>query len=276
MKSSLHSNTIGRLAFLVVIFIFPALLSAIVVSDDPALHEFDYTSEFNGVGYLSSSGGTSGVLISPHYILTAAHAVTNIRRKTFTLDTELGQESFRLISKQVHPYVDLAIVRLDRNTGLPGYKINTQLNEVGSEVFIAGFGYSGIGSTQASLYPKGIGRYGTNTIDRTIVGLLVSDFDRNTNDVMVSIGDSGGPTFMRIDGELQLVGIHSGTSDYDGDGILGEYGDRLYDIRLGAYADWINSLIPMPHMTYGPGVIPEPGTIAIIISGGIMLIRRKR
>ncbi len=321
--------------FFAVIFVFPALLSAIVVTDDPADHEFDYTSEFAGVGYLSSAGGTTGVLISPNCILTAAHAVSSMEGHTFTLNTDSGPESFNMVEKFINESIDLAIVQLDRSTGLPGYEINTSLYEVGNEAIIVGFGNSGIGETQASLYPRGVGRYGTNLIDRTYAGMLVFDFDENTDDVMISSGDSGGPTFMYIEGRLQLIGIHTGTSDYDGDGILAEYGDRGYDARLSAYSDWLNGTIPELHFLEGDAngdgvvsaadyacvqanfgksgtpyilgdangdgvvsaadyasiqanlgnntvasaaspIVPEPGTLVLIISGAVMLIRSRR
>jgi len=219
-----------------VILLIPNVLWGIVVCDVPAEHEFNYLSPFNGVGYLSTVGGTSGVLINSNCVLTAAHAVSSISGHTFTLYSETGTNVYGINAKYVHESIDLAILKLDRNTNLNGYSINTELNEVMQTVYVVGYGNSGVGETQASLYPKGVGRYGTNQIMRIYAGLLIYEFNNNGTDVMVSFGDSGGPTFNQ---DMKIVGIHVGVSDYDGDGIPAEYDDRGYDARIAAYYLWI-------------------------------------
>ncbi len=274
MRSDLHYWICGSLAFFAVICAFPVSSSAIVVCDDPAYHEYDSMPELEGVGYLSSAGGTTGVLISPVHVLTASHAVGSISGHTFTLYTASGSESFGLIEKYVHPYKDLAVVLLDRSTGLPGYQVNSQTNEIGSEVIIVGFGESGTGMPEPGEYPRGTGRYGGNQIDRSISGYLVFDFDepagggRNppegTSESMIAKGDSGGPSFIVEAGKLKIVGIHVAVMDSDGDSIYPEYGDNGYDVRISAYSEWIVQQIP------------EPGTLIIIMAGSFALTLRPR
>ncbi len=272
MRSDLYPWICGTLAFFAAICVFPALSSAIVVCDDPADHQYDSMPELEGVGYLSSSGGTTGVLISPVHVLTASHAVGNITGHTFTLHTASGDKSFGLVEKYVHPYRDLAVVRLDRSTGLPGYRINSQTNEVGSEIVIVGFGESGTGMPEPSEHPRGVGRYGGNRIDSTISGYLVFDFDKpvggggnppvGTTESMIAKGDSGGPSFVWEADGLKIVGIHVGVMDSDGDSICPEYGDKGYDVRVSAYSGWIMQQIP------------EPGTLVIIAFGSLLMMLR--
>ncbi|MCK4626163.1 MAG: trypsin-like serine protease [Phycisphaerae bacterium] len=274
MRNYLYPWICGTLAFLAVICAFPAHSSAIVVCDDPADHQYDSMPGLEGVGYLSSAGGTTGVLISPVHILTAKHAVENISGHTFTLYTASGSETFGLVEKYVHPYKDLAVVRLDRSTGFSGYQVNSQTNELGSEIIIVGFGESGTGMPEPGEYPRGTGRYGGNRIDSTISGYLVFDFDEpvdrgenpsgGTTESMIAKGDSGGPSFVVEADALKIVGIHVGITNFDGDSIYPEYGDRGYDVRVSAYSEWIMQQIP------------EPGTLVIITVGGFTLMLRPR
>lgn len=275
MRTLLSRFTCMTVAFFAAICAFPAVSSAIVVCDDPADHQYESMSELEGVGYLSTTGGTTGVLISPVHVLTAGHAVnSSITGHTFTLHTANGYESFGLVEKYLHPHKDLAVVRLDRSTGLSGYQINTQTNEVGSEIIIVGFGESGTGKPEPNEHPKGIGRYGSNRVDYSISGCPVFDFDKPTDDgeeptpgiteSMIAKGDSGGPSFVWENDKLKIVGIHVGILDSDGDSIFPEYGDRGYDVRVCAYSDWIHQQIP------------EPGTLIILTIGCFALMLRPR
>ena len=274
MRSNSYPWICGTLAFFAVICAFPAPSSAIVVCDDPADHQYDSMPGLEGVGYLSSAGGTTGVLISPIHVLTAKHAVENISGHTFTLNTASGSETFGLVEKYVHPYKDLAVVLLDRSTGLPGYQVNSLTNELGSKIIIVGFGESGTGMPEPGEHPRGTGRYGGNRIDSSISGYLVFDFDEpvngggnlpeGTTESMIAKGDSGGPSFvMEADG-LKIIGIHVGISNFDGDSIYPEYGDKGYDVRVSAYSGWIMQQIP------------EPGTLVIITVGAFAMMFRPR
>lgn len=272
MRRDLYPWICGTLAFFAVICAFPASSSAIVVCDDPADHQYDSMPELEGVGYLSSAGGTTGVLISPIHVLTAKHAVKNISGHTFTLHTASGPETFELVEKYVHPYKDLAVVRLDRSTGLPGYQVNSRTNELGSKIIIVGFGESGTGMPEPGEHPRGTGRYGGNRIDSITSGYLVFDFDEpsggggnppgGTTESMIAKGDSGGPSFVWEADTLKIIGIHAGITNFDDDSICPEYGDKGYDVRVSVYSEWIMQQVP------------EPGTLVIVAVGGFVMMLR--
>ena len=240
---------------------------AIVVSDEPnaAWHLAPAPSEFDGVGYLTSAGGCTATLINPWFIITANHTLNNYQNRLFQLDLVGGRQDFGMIQKWQHPTVDMAIVRLSRPAGLDGYEpyqAATQYAENGLAAYIVGYGMSGtpatVGAGGDPAYPRGTKRVGQNalSLSGTYGEELDYDFDHPSTtmdpngslgadkEVMIGQGDSGGPTFLRVDGVLQLAGIHIGVTDIDDDGKYPEYGDKGYDIRVSQYLDWIASILP--------------------------------
>lgn len=144
---------------------------------------------------------------------------------------------------------DVAVIRLanDVDAAVPRYALNTRqatsttFNELGVEHVKVGYGQSGIGSGGATL-PAGTKRAGKNEYDTD--GLPVSgvtnpttqltyDFDRGEpandgfgvwggylgvgsadlgfgdDEVGVAPGDSGGATFIYVDGQWVIAGVHS-------------------------------------------------------------------
>ncbi len=244
------------------------MLSAegIVVSDDPSYHVVNSPSLFDGVGYLSSAGGTSGVLIGPWQVLTAAHAVRGYSSGTFSLSLADGYHSYQWDSSGIvfHPTVDLAVINLTDYVGLRGYEINCDGNEVGKTGILAGYGMSGTGSSVGaggdSHFPRGVLRYGYNRIDCIAsysAMLLQFDFDSPQNtgtngtlgiskEVIFALGDSGGPTFIDKNGTLVVAGIHVGLTDANSNGRWPDYGDIGRDIQVSSYAGWIHQFVPIP------------------------------
>jgi len=244
---------------------------AIVVSDNPSAswHLVPPPSAYDGVGMLTSGGTCSAVLINPWFILTANHTLSNYQSKQFALDLVGGRQSFGMIEKFEHPNVDLAVVRLKRSTEMDGYglyRTGNPYGELGQNLYILGYGMSGtpatVGAGGDPAYPRGTKRIGQNKVN--VVGdvygdgkeYLQYDFDppSSTGDywgslgtdkeVMIGMGDSGGPSFLMSGGELLVAGIHVSLTDIDGDNKYPEYGDFGNDLRVNAYADWIESKIP--------------------------------
>ena len=103
------------------------------------------------------------------------------------------------------------------------------------------------------------------------------DLGFGDDEVGAAPGDSGGPSFVFDDGEwliagvtsygLRLVFTESGTSsDVDGD-INSSWGEFGVDARVAEAG--IQSFIDA-------SLIPEPHTVALVISGGLILLHRRR
>ncbi len=224
---------------------------ALVVNDDPASHEVHPPSDYDMVGYHNAVGGSTGVLVSPWFVLTAGHVVDYGTDRQFTLHLESGTVTCDWADTIRHPVVDLALVRLSSNTGLGGYELYTGTGEGGMTGILVGYGMSGTGTSVGEGgdpdYPRGTKRAGTNLIDRTRylsgVHYLQMDFDENGTDVMIGAGDSGGPTFVDIGGTLKVAGINAGVDSGDPEH-WPAYGDKGFAVRVRSYAGWIQGNIP--------------------------------
>ena len=259
--------SLERTAFLTAMLgVFVSSAGAIVVCDDPDLHEITAPSEYDAVGYLSTAGGATGSLIDEWFVLTARHAVTSNTTdshvtfggsKTFTLDLAGGQQSFELAEAWIQQPIDLAVVRLKQAAPLSGYAINETWNETGREGTLIGYGQSGLPETVTQGgdpdYPRGTKRIGYNRIDYaqqiSDTWMLATDFDAGAaglgvdKEAMIALGDSGGPVFIEVGGQTLLAGVSVSIYD-DGDGLWPEYGDSGRHVRVRTYSDWILNNIP--------------------------------
>jgi hypothetical protein len=236
----------------------PAQAWGVVVGDDPNLHVVTSPSAYDGVAYLSSAGGASAVLINPWYILTANHAASVGGTATFHINGTT--QTFIMEEKFSSPSADLAVVRLNRSTGLTGYSLydpNVYGSEVGQGGTILGYGMSGtpatVGAGGDPNFPRGTLRKGYNRIDAIIPSYssygdclqMVFDSPSSPNSLgitkesMVALGDSGGPVFIEAGGSLRVAGIHVAIARYDVDH-WPKYGDYSYHVRTAAYSSWID------------------------------------
>jgi len=236
---------------------------AIVVSDDPALHEVTPPSDFDRVGYTNAAGGATAVLIDPWFAVTAGHVVDfGGPGRTFDLHLPGGTQTWQWGDTVRHGGADLALIRLNRDTGLDGYDIYDGAGEEGQAAILTGYGASGTGSNpgDGGIGPRGTQRRGRNRIDLAGVGAngawyMKFDLDHPgtsgtygslgaDKEAITAAGDSGGPTFLDVGGELKLVGVHSFVVDADADGVWPEWNDPAYDVWLRPYAGWIDANIP--------------------------------
>jgi hypothetical protein len=209
---------------------------------------------------------------------------------------------------------DLAILHLTNPVvGITPVGLYTGNNEIGQSAAIAGFGNWGngiAGGNNPSLSPDGfpyfIAKAGTNVIDGVAGQLggignnypggypfsndyLITDFDSPTasnntlsalgssstplpTEAMLSANDSGAGLFIQNGlGVYELAGIGAETARPAGDNNPNfDYGEVSGFMRVSTQTAWINSVI-------GPSaVIPEPGTLALLLLGGISLRFAKR
>jgi len=229
----------------------------------------------------------SGTLVAPNWVLTAAHCTLRPDLSVLLADgRRFDVEEFVL-----HPDYDpsevsthdLALLRLESDvagvTPAVRYRGSDEFGRIATSVGYGAFGdgLSGI------LDDGGTRRAGQNVIDAEdflfgTPNTLMTDFDNPLNtsfsltgdvtpldlEYLPSLGDSGGSVFIEVDGVTMLAGVHTAVGLLARiPGRLFTYGDVLLFERVSRYNGWIDS------------VIPEPGTLALLAAGAL-LVRRRR
>ena len=254
-------------------------------------------TQFDCVGALTHDGviKASGVLIDEYYVLTAAHIFIEsipggdsgikskhnnnpITRRIGDLSSTafvFNDQSHEIEEVTVHPNslrknykedaFDLALIKLKTPcTSVTPAHVNTQLDELRSDVVGVGFGQSGTAG-QIELDNSGYKIAGENVID-SIGGnifngqpvIMYCDFDHPTDascnkmgsstpkrlEYLCAAGDSGGGLFREANGKWELIGICKGSTT-DPNQLLksGWYGQKMRWTRISVVNDWIKENI---------------------------------
>lgn len=238
-----------------------------VVSDAPYLHEIYAPTFYDYVGIIrTSSSSSTGSLIGPSTVLTAAHCVRGEESGKFELPDKNKHYYWASGNIIIHPTADIALINLDDFVSTDYYEIYTNKDEFDKTVIIIGYGMSGTGYTVQkggdSVFPFGIKRIGYNKIIYAKYGYICYLFDSpfSVNSVgfdkesAVASGDSGGPTYIENNG-LKIAGIHSMNIDFNGDGLWPNFGDKSKDVRISDYYDWISASTLKVGDINGDGVV---------------------
>jgi secreted trypsin-like serine protease len=254
-------------------------------------------------GGQNGTGSNNGVLIHERFVLTAAHVVAGVtapitwtvRGQSYNVDQVTVHPSYNgdLLAGN-----DIAVLRLSTPVptlaanpavGVDPAQLYTGTAELGQVVTLLGRGQTGNGTTGGQTYP-GVTLSATNRYDlagatinfgngnvRTIPNtVLMFDFDDGTTGTNFSgtpamttlegsaaVNDSGGGSFITVNGTPFLTGIHSFVLS---GGTAGTYGSVTGDTRVSSHLTFINS------------VIPEPGSAGVfaLAVGGLLVRRRRR
>lgn len=188
----------------------------------------------------------SGVLLRPNVVLTAAHCLTDLVSVRVINNYQITRLEYAGIRGKKywgkswiqHPAyngieagsVDIGLIFLNR-------KFNTRLNynELSNDIF------SEIGQSN-SLYRIGFGKRGSSNIRNVFqvhYNRLYGDYIV-VNDLHGMGGDSGGPLYSYINGELKVIGVHCGRMLDE----LGKpIGESYLQLLTSPVQDWVkNSL----------------------------------
>jgi hypothetical protein len=185
----------------------------------------------------------SAVIISAHWILTAAHVVYDTSEPMILKDdgTEYALQTV-IVHKDYQDdnigFHDIALGYSPKDFGLKFYTpLYTGHDELGKAITIAGYGIYGTFSTGGK-ESDGKRRAGRNVIESSERAVLVctpsSGMTRLPLEFMITPGDSGGGMFI---GD-KLAGINSFLMAVDKKPD-GTYGDEAAFTRMSLYADWV-------------------------------------
>ena len=265
----------------------------------PSSAYLDYADLFPHVGWvgrLHESGLTeingSGVLIDPHWVLTAAHVVLEVNndpsslfdvyRAGFTDNFFEGPgENLFASAVYVNPDYedildgpDLALLYFDDAFTIDPVALYAGPHVVGTPYDLVGFGRAGTPSTGAST--DGRRRAGTNRLTDVdhpaYEGYLRATFPAPGNPNFMPLGmlampgDSGGGWFIDVNGEKHLAGITS----FQSVGAIAGYGDLSGATHFSpATLTWI-------YETMDLHAVPEPSSLILLVIGAAAAARSKR
>ena len=239
--------------------------------DPQAYLDLGVQLQYASVGRLSTtrpvgSLTSSGTLIAPDIVLTAAHTLDSASALTFLVGgntyTAVQWSAYPLWTGNLEAGYDLGLIKLSSPVvGVAPAVRYTGSSEKGMTVTQVGYGMTGSGLTGATRF-DGKKRAGTNRIDSLSAGsgssarLMWMDFDQPSSlgasrvgaggptalEYLIARGDSGGGLFADTKLGTQLMGVSSFGYSLDGN-VDASYGERAGFTRLSTFNSWIDAML---------------------------------
>ncbi len=250
--------------------------------------------QYDSVGVVKQFGtnvDSSGILIAPNWVLTAAHTIPSgspgpTDTWTFGSETRNIAQAIRNpnFTGNIANGFDIALHRLDSpitNVTPAQLYTGTAASLIGQTLTYVGYGQTGTGSTGAS-GPLGTKRAGNNfgeqlgfTLNpgpsQTVWSdqILFADMDAQTGqwgnplgrtvpinlEYLIALGDSGGAAFVEQGGQHFLAGINSILFNFDPGATLG-YGDVMGSTTIEQSLTWIlDTIAPVVGDLDGDGFV---------------------
>lgn len=238
------------LAFLCVFSCLNGIFAGTMDPSTPDKKYIDYGSKFSCVCIVEGAekDGTlffaSAVIISEHYIVTAAHIVHKAslcyivvnQTQKYDVDQIICHKNF---ANNDFGSDDIALLHVNKKIEIPFYPpLYEQDDEVGKVCAISGYGLIGTFKEGAKI-GDGKRRAGSNIIERIEGKLLICNpsFNHKKTELefLIASGDSGGGLF--IDGKL--AGINSCVFAEQNKKPVSDYFTESGHTRVSRYVEWI-------------------------------------
>lgn len=209
--------------------------------------------------------GAHGILISPKWIVTAAHTTfCTPPGATILVAGEKVQVKRRFTHPDHRPGVshDIALIELESPvTRVKPAKLYKSTDETGKVVTFIGAGGTGTGiagQTIDNAANNGVLRKAYNTVQRADGALLQFVFHQGGEALPLEGigggGDSGGPAYIQQEGEFWVLGV---SSRGEFGSTIGKYGNREYYSRVSYFTDWIDRVMNGTEQERSDIALPE-------------------
>ncbi|MFD2367409.1 S1 family peptidase [Pseudoduganella sp. GCM10020061] len=246
--------------------------SAVVVRHD--VDEAKYRAKESAIPALADMPGEGhGVLIAPRWVVTAAHAITwqhqpiseivllGKPRSVKRVVIHAGYKPMPHVPSKgdIAPFMkfitdrdDIALIELhEAVTDVEPLPLYRATDEAGKRVTFYGKGATGDGIKGLSPHAphRTVLRMGANQVSAVVGHWLEFSFDNGPDalplEAFTGGGDSGGPLLIESEGRRWLAGLasHAVCEGDIADCQPGFYGSRGRQVRISAYADWIERTI---------------------------------
>ena len=212
------------------------------------IYQGKITSDYAAVGLLVRNGKLwcSATLIGPELALSAGHCFDGKSEQPASLFIEFnpGEIRAQVTDVIVHPQYsdvfgrvtqDFALLKLASKPGLAPIKLASRAPVKGEPVLFVGYGYT---DSLAKDSFDGTKRMGTNQVGTVEAKKLFFPKPKDETTSQVCRGDSGGPVFASRQGELELIGVVSGSSEGAASKTCRI---EAYAARVDAFLSWIQT-----------------------------------
>jgi len=240
-----------RLAIITLMLTFNVACGGTIDPSTPDSKYVEYAKDFEcilkicGKDEKDRSYCASAVAVAPHWIMTAAHVVKDVKSSFVVVNHKVFEVKKIVCHDQYeeknYGTCDLALGYIEEDLGLKFYpEIYKNQDEVGKICSISGYGITGTFNTGAknSDNQRRAGSNKVESIDRKLLVCTPSKENRTSLEFLIAHGDSGGGLF--IDGKLAGINSCVMATDKKPDST---YGDESGHTRLSLYKDWIKEVM---------------------------------
>lgn len=267
---------------IIALIVFPASVWSATIRDD--VPDSDYVAlgndpAFAAVGTFSANLTGCGILLSPDWVLTAAHLILgNNNSGTFTLNGT-AYSSTQIITDpnwdgNASDGSDFALVHLSSSLSniLPP-PLYSDSSLLGQTATFVGYGLTGTGLTgYRTLDGQKRGFQDVVDVNNVYFGntnfVFGATFDSPTNGALplegcVAPGDSGGGVFVLDGSQYYLAGVISFVAATDGN-------------PNSSYSDISGFDSIAPAMPWIASIVPEPPTLLLFVASGLGLLLKQK